>query len=140
MKINPYLSFNGDCKAALTFYAQVLQGQIVMMMTYADAPAEMQCSPDSRDQVMHGRLVVGDQVLMGSDAPSGHYQPTQGVHVTLNVDTPEEAERVYNALSEGGTVHMKLEETFWAQRFAMFADRFGTAWMINCEKPHPGQA
>ncbi len=138
MKINPYLSFNGDCKAALTFYAEVLRGQIAMMMTYADAPAGMPVPPGARDKVMHGRLTVGDQVLMASDAPEGRYQPAQGVSVTLNVDTPEEAERIYNALSEGGTVHMKLEETFWAKRFAMFADRYGTAWMINCEKPHIG--
>ena len=138
MKINPYLTFDGDCKAALAFYAEVLRGQIVMMMTYADAPAGMPVSPESRDKVMHGRLTVGDQVLMGSDAPTGQYQPPQGVSVTLNIDTVEEAERVYNALSEGGTVHMKLEETFWAKRFAMFADRYGTAWMINCEKPQMG--
>ena len=138
MKINPYLTFNGDCKAALAFYAKVLHGEIVMMMTYADAPAGMPVSPESRDKVMHGRLTVGDQVLMGSDAPTGRYQPAQGVSVTLNVETAEEAERIYDALSAGGTVHMKLEETFWAKRFAMFADRYGTAWMINCEKPHMG--
>lgn len=140
MKINPYLSFNGTCKAAFTFYAQCLHGEIVMMMTPADAPAEAQCPPGSSDFILHARLLVGDQVLMGSDAPEGRYQPAQGVFVSLNIDEPAEAERVYNALSEGGTVHMPLQETFWAQRFAMLADRFGTAWMINCEKPNIGQA
>jgi PhnB protein len=140
MKINPYLSFNGACKQAFTFYADVLHGQIPMMMTYADAPPGMPTSPESRDQVMHARLLVGDQVLMGSDAPSGCYKAVQGVHVTLNVETPAEAERIYNALVDGGSAQMPLQETFWAQRFAMFSDKYGTAWMINCEKPMPAHA
>jgi PhnB protein len=139
MKINPYLSFDGTCKQAFTFYAEVLHGQIPMMMTYADAPPGMPCPPDAGDKVMHTRLLVGDQVLMGSDAPPGGYHAPQGVHVTLNIEVPSEAERVYAALSAGGTVQMELQETFWAWRFAMFSDKFGTAWMINCEKPMPAQ-
>jgi PhnB protein len=135
MKMNPYLTFNGTCKEAFSVYAEVLRGQIAMMMTYADAPAEMPVTPASRDKVMHARLMIGDQVLMGSDAPEGRYQPPQGVSVSINVDTPAEAERIYAALAEKGTVCMALQETFWAERFAMFSDRFGTAWMINCEKP-----
>ncbi|HTC10589.1 MAG TPA: VOC family protein [Acetobacteraceae bacterium] len=140
MKLNAYLSFNGTCKQAFTFYAEVLHGQIPMMMTYADAPPSMPTTPATRDQVMHARLLVGDQVLMGSDTPGDCYKPVQGVHVTLNVETPAEAERLYNALVAGGTAQMPLQETFWALRFAMLSDKFGTPWMINCEKPMPAHA
>jgi PhnB protein len=138
MKISPYLSFNGDCKAAFTFYAQCLHGQIVMMMSNAEAPTEVQCPTGAGEQILHARIIVGDQILMGSDAPPDRYQPSQGVFVALGIEEPAEAERIFQALSEGGTVHMPLQETFWAQRFAMLVDRFGTAWMVNCEKPHIG--
>jgi PhnB protein len=84
---------------------------------------------------MHARLVVGDTVLMGSDAPGERYEKMQGFSVALGVDEPEWAERVFNALAAGGTVTMPIQETFWAHRFGMLVDRFGTPWMVNCEKP-----
>jgi PhnB protein len=71
---------------------------------------------------------------MGSDAPPGHYHAPTGFSVSLNFKDAGKADRVYAALSEGGIIHMAIQETFWAQRFAMFADKFGTPWMINCEK------
>jgi PhnB protein len=74
-------------------------------------------------------------VLMGSDAPPQYFQPMQGFSVTLVIQDPAEAERVFRALAEGGTVRMDIQETFWAQRFGMLVDRFGTPWMINCERP-----
>ena len=80
------------------------------------------------------RLAVGDQVLMGSDAPPERFDKPQGFFLSIGVDTLAEAERVYKALSEKGQIIMAIQETFWAQRFAMFVDRFGTPWMINCEK------
>jgi len=83
---------------------------------------------------MHGRMEIAGNVLMGGDAPPGRFVPQAGFSVSLNIDDPAEAERVYAALSEGGSVHMTLQETFWAERFAMFADKFGIPWMINCEK------
>lgn len=134
MQFSPYLNFNGNCKEAFEFYAQVLGGEIVAVMTFADAPPEVDVSPDARDKVMHAQLKVGDQIFMASDAPNS-YQPALGMHITIGVDSPEEAERVYKALSEGGEIAMPMEETFWAQRFAMFTDRFGTPWMVNCDKP-----
>ena len=83
---------------------------------------------------MHARLSVGDNVLMGSDAPPDRYEPMKGFTVTLGIDDPHDAERVFHALSENGTVQMPIQETFWAVRFGMLVDRFGTPWMINCEK------
>ena len=84
---------------------------------------------------MHARLVVGDRVLMGSDVPPDHHDKPQGFSVSLGIDTPAEAERIFRALAEGGTVQMPLQETFWALRFGTLVDRFGIPWMVNCERP-----
>ena len=89
-----------------------------------------------RKKILHARLTVGDQALMGSDAPPERYDKPQGFSVSLNVDKPAEAERIFRALSENGKVQMPLEQTFWAVRFGMCVDRFGTPWMVNCEQPH----
>lgn len=134
MQLNPYLIFNGQCAAAFKFYEQVLDGKIAMMMTHGDSPMAEQAPPESRDKIIHARMVVGDKVLMGSDCPDGHYQTPQGFSVTLGIEEPAEAERVFKALSEKGTVQMPIQETFWALRFGMLVDQYGTPWMINCEK------
>ena len=135
MNLNPYLNFPGTCKEAMTNYAKILGGDIVAMMAYADMPVES-CFPDEwKNKIAHARLVIGNNVLMASDAPADRYKPMQGTSVTLNVDSPAEAERAFNALADSGTVEMPLEETFWAFKFGMLADRFGTRWMVNCEKP-----
>jgi PhnB protein len=82
---------------------------------------------------MHARLMVGDRILMGSDAPSDRHEPMKGFSVTLGIDDPKDAERIFDALSEHGTVQMPIQKTFWAARFGMLVDQFGTPWMINCE-------
>jgi PhnB protein len=135
MQLNPYLSFNGQCKEAFAFYEQALRGKILAMMTFAETPMAAQTSPDFQDKIVHARMTVGDAILMGSDAPAGRYQPMKGSMVTLGIDEPAEAERVFHALAAGGTVEMPIAETFWAKRFGMLTDRFGTQWMVNCEKP-----
>lgn len=134
MQLNPYLNFNGNCKEALAFYVKVLKTDIIMMMSFADTPMADQSPPEMRDLVAHAQLRIGDSVLMASDAP-GNYERPRGISVTLGIEAPEEAERVFNAFAEQGTVQMPLAETFWAQRFGMVVDRFGIPWMINCEKP-----
>jgi PhnB protein len=134
MQLNPYLLFNGQCEAAFRFYERCLGGKIVAMMPHAGTPAEGQVPPEWRDKIIHARLVVGDQVLMGSDAPRDHFEKPQGFSVTLGIDNPVEAERLFNALAENGTVRMPIQQTFWAERFGMLVDRFGIPWMINCEK------
>lgn len=135
MQLNPYLIFDGTCETAFRFYEQALGGRIAAMMTYAETPMAEQTPPDMRGRIVHARLVVGDTVLMGSDAPAERYEKPQGFSVALGIGEPEEAERVFAALAAGGTVTMPIQETFWARRFGMLTDRFGTPWMINCEKP-----
>jgi PhnB protein len=134
MKLNPYLLFNGQCEAAFKFYEKCLGGKIEAMMTHAGTPAEQQVPSEWRNKILHARLTVGDQVLMASDAPPERYEKPQGFSVSLNIDNAGEAERIFRALSENGKVHMPMEQTFWAARFGMCVDRFGTPWMVNCEK------
>jgi PhnB protein len=135
MQMNPYLSFNGKCETAFKFYEKVLGGKMVMMLKYGESPAAAQSPPEFKDLIMHARLAVGDELLMGSDAPPHMYEPMKGVSVSLSIEKPAEADRIFGALSENGTVNMPIQETFWAQRFGMLVDQFGTSWMINCEQP-----
>ena len=134
MQLNPYLSFDGRCEAAFKFYEKALGGKIEAMMTYGSSPMAEQTLPAWRNKIMHARLKVGDQILMASDAPPDRYEAMKGIMVTLGIDEPGEADRIFRALSENATVQMPIQETFWARRFGMLVDQFGTPWMVNCEK------
>jgi PhnB protein len=135
MQLNPYLSFNGQCEAAFKFYADVLGGQILATMTYGETPMADQTTREFRGKIAHTRMTVGGTTLMGSDSPPDRFEPMKGITIALGIDEPAEAERVFHALAAGGSVTMPIQETFWARRFGMLTDRFGTPWMINCEKP-----
>lgn len=133
MDFSTYLFFNGQCAEAFNFYEQCLGGK-VQAMTYAGSPMESTIPADWRDKIIHARLTVGDQTLMGSDPPPGHYQKPQGFSVSISVNDVAEGERIFNRLSEGGTLTMPYQKTFWAAGFGMCVDRFGIAWMVNCEQ------
>lgn len=136
MQFVPYLTFNGDCEAAFKFYEQCFRGKIEALLPHAGTPAEGHVPAEWRDKIMHARLVVGDTVLMGSDAPPvpmGGYEQPKGFSVALQIKDPAEADRIFAALAENGTVRMPIQETFWAVRFGMLVDRFGIPWMVNCQ-------
>jgi PhnB protein len=135
MKIAPYLGFDGTCAEAFRFYERVLKGKIDMMMTYGEAPVPQQAPADQSGRIMHVHMTIGDQSLMGGDAPSHMHQKPAGFCVSIHVDTEVEAERVFKELSEGGHVNAAMAETFWAKRFGMAVDRYGTPWIVNCPKP-----
>jgi PhnB protein len=135
MQFIPYLDFDGNCQEAFAFYAQAFRGRIVTCMTYGQSPMAAQVPAEARDRVMHVSLESGGGLLMGADAPPGT-APSRGC-VNAQVDSPEEAERLFAALADGGTVQMALQETFWAHRFGMAIDRYGKAWMVNAPKPMP---
>jgi PhnB protein len=134
MKLNSYLTFNGQCEAAFKFYEQCLGGKIVTMLSHGDSPIAKQVPSEWHDKILHASLTVGDQVLMGSDAPPEHYEKAKGFSVAIGIAGVAEAERIFHALVEHGTVQMPIQETFWAVRFGMVVDRFGVPWMINCEQ------
>lgn len=137
MQLVAYLMFDGNAEAAFDFYARCLGGKVAQISRYGDAPPEMPMPPAMRDKVMHIRLEVGDQVLMGSDAMSsmGPWEPIKSCSVAIQIDAPAEAERLFHALAEGGTVQMAIGETFWSARFGMLVDRYGVPWMVNCAQP-----
>jgi PhnB protein len=135
VQLNPYLNFNGDCEEAFAFYERVLGGKIEAMMTHGDSPIADQVPTTWHNRILHARLVVGDAVLMASDSPPEHYEKPRGIYVSLALQDPAEADRIFYALAEKGSVTMPIEKTFWAARFGMLVDRFGIPWMINCEQP-----
>lgn len=135
MQFIPYLSFDGRCEEAFEHYHACLGGEIVAMLRYSEMPNSEETDAATRDKIAHARLVVGDAVLMASDAPPQFQAKPQGFEVAIQVDDPAEAERIFEALGKGGNVTMPLQETFWAKKFGMFVDRFGVPWMVNCEKP-----
>jgi PhnB protein len=132
MQLSTSVSFNGQCKEAFTFYAKCLGGKIQVMMTWGESPMSDHVKPEWHDKIIHTNLVVGQTSIMGSDAPPEMYEKAGGFSVAIHTEDPAEAERVFNALSEGGTIQMPLQQTFWATRFGMTVDRFGIPWMVNC--------
>jgi len=131
--LNPYLNFNGQCEAAFKLYENVLGGKIEFKITHGESPMADKVSADWQKKIMHATLRVGDNVIMGSDAPPQYYQKPQGFSVSYSAKKPEDAERIFKVLSEKGSVQMPLQKTFWAQKFGMFTDQFGIPWMISCE-------
>jgi PhnB protein len=133
IQLNAYLSFDGTCKEAFDLYQKVFRGKIESSFTFGETPGSEQVPADARDRIMHVSLKVGNHVIMGSDTPPGQpYEAPRGIYVSINVDETAEAERIFKELAEGGQVIMPIEKTFWAERFGMTVDQFGTPWMVNC--------
>ena len=133
MKASTVLSFKGNCEAAFKFYEQHLGGQPGPIFRYAGSPMADSVPEEWGDKIMHGSIVVGDLLLMGSDVLMKQYEEPKGFSLSLQMSDTAEAERIYNALVPDGTVLMPLEKTFWAVRFGSVVDRFGIPWLINCE-------
>lgn len=133
MQMNAYLNFNGQCEAAFKFYEQCLGGKIEAMLPFAGTPMEAHVPTEWRDKIIHARMKVGNDVLMGSDPPPDRFKKPEGISMSLTIKDQAEAERIFNALAEKGAIHMPFQQTFWAVRFGMVVDRFGIPWMINCE-------
>jgi PhnB protein len=133
MQITPYLNFRGDCEAAFKLYEECLDGSLGVLFRYAGSPMADQVPPDWQDKVMHGSVTVGECVLMGGDVAPASYEAPKGFSLSVQLNDPARAERIFERLAEGGTVVMPLAQTFWAVRFGMLVDRFGIPWLINCE-------
>lgn len=133
MQMNPYLSFRGDCEAALTFYAECFGGELGQIFRYGGSPMARDVPPDWGNKVMHTTLTVGGQVIMAGDVSPERYEAPKGFSMSLHMKDPAHADRVFEQLAAGGQVVLPLAKTFWAERFGMVVDRFGISWMINCE-------
>lgn len=135
MKTQIHLNFGGNCAEALKFYEEALDAKRLFSMTWGESPQAADAPKGWDKKIMHAMVRIGDAEVMAADSPPSHQQPMAGFSMSLSVDEPEEAERLFNLLSDGAKVTMPLQETFWAQNFGMLIDRFGTPWMVNCGKP-----
>lgn len=137
MQLHTYLNYGGNCEAAFRFYEQHLGGKITFIMKHGEQPNAGSVPPALNDGVLHARMTIGGTDLMGSDVPPGRFQPMRSAYLSLTVNSAEGAERVHALLADGGEVFMPMAETFYATRFSMLRDRFGTSWMILYPKPMP---
>jgi PhnB protein len=137
MTLTPYVNFNGRCAEAFRFYEQHLGGKIGMMMTHGESP-QPQPNPAWQDKVLHATLAIAGTELQGADIPDA--EPMRSAYLTLSVDSDSEAERIHAALADGGTVFMRMQETFFASRFAQLRDRFGINWVIMHRRAMPSGA
>ena len=131
MKLDIYINYKGNCREAFRFYEQHLDGKITMMSTFRDMPDTAKIPEERKNDILHARMEIGGAVLMGADIPTA--EPMRSAYLSLSVETAEKAEKIYALLSDGGEIFMKMEKTFFASRFAMLRDKFGTSWMILCE-------
>lgn len=134
LQLDLYVNYRGNCREAFQFYERHLGGRITMMTTFRQMPDSSAIPEERKGDVLHARIKIGDAVLMGADIP--HAEPMRSAYLALRVGSSEEAERLYGILSAGGEIFMKMEQTFFASRFAMLRDKFGASWMIL----HEGQA
>ncbi len=135
MKLLTYLNYGGNCRQAFEFYVEHLGGEVTMLMTHGEGPDMTNVPPEWKDAVLHARIELGGTSLLGADIPPERFKPMRSAYLTLILDSDEEAERIYALLTDGGEIFMPMEETFFASRFAMLRDRFGTSWMLLHERP-----
>ena len=136
MKVQAYLSFNGRCEEAIDFYRQALGAQVAMLMRYKEAPEPPPpgtLPPDSGDKIMHAAFSVGETMLMASDGHCDGKTDFEGFSLSIAAPDAATAERMFNALADGGQVQMPLAKTFWSPCFGMVSDRFGIGWMVTVE-------
>ncbi|SFL91618.1 YciI family protein [Marinobacter zhejiangensis] len=132
-----HVTFSGNCREAMAFYAELMGGEVRAMLAFSDTPMAEEVPESFRDRICHAELVIGSYTVMGADTMAADiiedgYQAPAGHDLCLQFDDVAQGEQIFQALAQGGTVRMPFEETFWAQGFGMVVDRFGVGWMINC--------
>ncbi len=137
--VNTYLTFKGNCEEAFNFYKATFGGEYSFLGRFKDMPKDdpnLVVAESEYEKIMHMSLPIGDTVLMGSDT-GGEWTKgfTQGNNfsVSINTDSKEEADRLFQGLSQGGNIIMPMNTTFWGSYFGMFSDQFGIQWMVSFE-------
>lgn len=130
MQVEPYLFFDGRCDEAIAFYQSAVGAELNMLMRFKEAPDQAMISPGSADKVMHANIRIGNTSILLSDGHCAGKPNFQGFSLTISAADDAEADRLFAALSDGGTVTMPLDKTFFASRFGMLTDRFGVGWMV----------
>lgn len=135
MKIEPYLFFNGRCDEAIAFYQRALGAQVQMLMRFKESPEPTGHPPEMAEKVMHASLTIGETQVMASDGRCQGKTDFAGFSLSIAATNPTEAKRLFEALSDGGKVHMPLMKTFYSPSFGMVEDRFGVLWMVIVPMP-----
>ena len=130
MQVQPYLFFDGRCDEALEFYKNAVGAKVGMLMRFKDAPDQTGITPGSENKVMHAQFEIGDTVVMASDGHNSGQPKFEGFSLAVSANSEAEAERLFNALGEGGKVTQPLTKTFFSPKFGMLADKFGVHWMV----------
>ncbi|GMU86992.1 MAG: VOC family protein [Ignavibacteriales bacterium] len=133
-----YLIFQGNTEQAFNFYKSVFGGEFLQVQRFGDMPDSDQIPADEKNKIMHIGLAVGNTYIMGTDALESMGQKVtfgNNSYITITPETKDEADRFYQALSEGGKIEMELQDTFWGAYYASFSDKFGLQWMINYDYP-----
>jgi len=138
MKMNTYINFRGTCAEAFRYYEKHLGAKVGMVMTHGQVPDPSRVNLDWKDKVVHARISIGGTELTAADIPGA--EPMRSAYLTLSVESVQEAQRVFAALSYGGQALMPIQETFFASRFGQVRDRFGINWMILHERPMPSES
>jgi PhnB protein len=130
MPIQPYLFFEGRCEEAIEFYKKAVGASVEMLMRFKQAPDQSMISPGSGEKVMHAAIKIGDATVLASDGRNTGKPSFQGFSLTIYAKSEAEADKMFNALGDGGEVRMPLAKTFFSPRFGMLADKFGVGWMV----------
>ncbi|QED36917.1 VOC family protein [Antarcticibacterium arcticum] len=134
-KINPYLNFNGTAEEAFKFYHSVFGGELSEIHRFKDMPDADKITSKEQNKVMHVSLPIGNgNVLMGSDileSMSPDFKQGNNFYISINTESREESDQIFNALANGGIIEMELQQTFWGSYFGMLRDKFGINWMID---------
>jgi len=133
MKVQPYLFFDGRCEEAIEFYKKALGAEVLMLMRFSDSPDPPppgMVPPGSENKIMHSAMRIGETEVMASDGHCMGKAAFQGVSLSVSASSEAEADRLFNALADGGQVQMPIGKTFFSPRFGMVADRFGVSWMV----------
>jgi len=130
MNVQPYLFFDGRCDEALDFYQKAVGAKVGMLMRFKDAPDQSMVAPGSQDKVMHAQMQIGTTTVLASDGRCLGKPNFQGFSLAVSADTDAEAEKIFNALADGGRVTMPMAKTFFSPRFGMLTDKFGVGWMV----------
>lgn len=139
MQIQPYLFFQGRCEEALDFYKRALGAEVPMVMRWKDCPESPPAGAPQMppDKIMHARLKIGGNMIMAADGMCQEQADFKGFSLNITAADEAEANRLFNALADGGQVQMPLTKTFFSPCFGMVADKFGVSWMIYVEGAHP---
>jgi len=138
MQLHTYLNYGGNCEEAFRFYEQHLSGKFTMLMRHGEQPTPSEVPPGWNGKVLHARMNLGGTELLGADIPG--YEPMRSAYLSLTLGSDAEADRIYGLLSDGGQLFMPMQATFFASRFAMLRDKFGTSWMLLHPKAQSASA